>query len=188
MFNAPVMLVSDTSLTTTGANIVFNGDIQNAGSTPRALNLSAGAGDVHLVSGGSSANPLGHLDVTGNNFSLAATLWVSGYEIDAAGTVSLSVSTLRSIGGDTGSISAGGDITGSTVSEGPVDIQSGGDVLDDQHHFVRPDHDRHRRERWWPISRRQWWSSLPTLRVNLTGGSPNVDLDVPGGNIDGQLR
>ena len=129
VFNAPVMLLSDTSLTTTGANIVFNGDIQNAGSTPRALNLSAGAGDVHLVSGGSSSNPLGHLDVTGNNFSLAATLWVSGYEIDAAGTVSLSVSTLRSIGGDTGSISAGGDITGSTVSEGPVDIQSGGDVL-----------------------------------------------------------
>ena len=81
------------------------------------------------MSGGSSTNPLGRLDVSADNFSLAATMWVTGYEIDAAGSVSLSVSTLRSVGGDTGVINAGGDITGSTVAEGPVDIQSGGDVL-----------------------------------------------------------
>jgi len=187
VFNAPVVLLSDTSLTTTGANIVFNGDIQNAGTTPRALNLSAGAGDVHLVSGGSSANPLGHLDVTGNNFSLAATLWVSGYEIDAAGTVSLSVSTLRSIGGDTGSISAGGDITGSTVSEGPVDIQSGGDVL--MTNIIS--------------SGAITIETAGTVVANIesptvviigageapiiTGSAPHVVLDAPGGSLNGNF-
>jgi len=187
VFNAPVMLLSDTSLTTTGANIAFNGDIQNAGSTPRALNLSAGAGDVHLVSGGSSGNPLGHLDVTGNNFSLAATMWVSGYEIDAAGTVSLSVSTLRSIGGDTGSISAGGDITGSTVSEGPVDIQSGGDVL--MTNIIS--------------SGAITIETAGTVVANIesptvvligageapiiTGSAPHVVLDAPGGSLNGNF-
>ena len=129
VFNAPVVLLSATSLSTAGANIVFNGDVQNAGATPFALNLSAGSGDVLMVSGGSAANPLGHLDVAADNFNLTGTMWVSGYEIDAAGSVALSTSTLRSVGSNVGSISAGGDITGSTVTEGAVDIQSGGDVL-----------------------------------------------------------
>jgi filamentous hemagglutinin family protein len=187
MFNAPVVLLSDTSLSTAGANIVFNGDIQNAGATPRALSLSAGTGNVSLVSGGSSANPLGHLDVTGNNFSLAATMWVSGYEIDAAGTVSLSVSTLRSIGGDSGSISAGGDITGSTVSEGPVDIQSGGDVL--MHNIIS--------------SGGITIDTAGTVVANIesptvviisageppivTGSAPHVVLDAPGGSLNGNF-
>ena len=130
VFNAPVVLLSDTSLSTAGANIVFTGDVQNAGATAFALNLSAGPGDVLMVSGGSAANPLGHLDVAANNFSLAGTMWVSGYEIDAAGSVALSTSTLRSVGtSNTGSISAVGDITGSTVTEGAVDIQSDSSVL-----------------------------------------------------------
>lgn len=124
MFNAPVMLLSDTSLTTTGANIVFNGDIQNAGGTPRALNLSAGTGDIFLTSGGSSANPLGRLDAASNNFTLAGTLWVSGYEIDALGAVALSDTTLRSVGEILSLINAGGGITGSTVTQGAVTIQS----------------------------------------------------------------
>jgi len=187
MFNAPVVLLSDTSLSTAGANIVFSGDIQNAGSTPRALTLTAGTGNVSLVSGGSSTNPLGYLDVTGNNFSLAATLWVSGYEIDAAGTVSLSVSTLRSIGGDSGSISAGGDITGSTVSEGPVGIQSGGDVL--MTNIIS--------------SSGITIDSAGTLVANIesptvviissgapvdvTGSAPNVVLDAPGGSLTGNF-
>ena len=124
MFNAPVMLLSDTSLTTMGANIVFNGDIQNAGGTPRALNLSAGTGDILLTSGGSAANPLGRLDASSNNFTLAGTLWVSGYEIGALGAVALSDTTLRSVGEILSLINAGGGITGSTVTQGPVTIQS----------------------------------------------------------------
>jgi len=187
VFNAPVVLLSDTSLATAGANIIFNGDVQNAGTAPRALSLSAGAGNVSMVSGGSSANPLGHLDVSGNNFSLAATMWVSGYGIDAAGTVSLSASTLRSVGGDSGSISAGGDITGSTVSEGPVGIQSGGDVL--MTNIIS--------------SSGITIDSAGTLVANIesptvviinsgeppivTGSAPHVVLDAPGGSLTGNF-
>lgn len=126
--NAPIVLLSDTTLVTTGANIAFNADIQNGGTTPYALRLSAGAGDVFLVSGGAAGSPLGRFEVTANNFSLLGTLWVSGYSIDALGTVALSDSTLRSLGGDGNSISAGGGVTGRTVSSGPLVIHSGAPV------------------------------------------------------------
>jgi filamentous hemagglutinin family protein len=129
VFNAPVVLHADTSLRTTGADIVFNADIQNAGATPFDLSLSSGTGDVLLTSGGSASNPLGRLRMSGDDFTLLGTLWVSGYDLDAAGDVALSDHTLRSPGGSAGSIVAGGDVTGSVVSGGKVQIQGGGDVI-----------------------------------------------------------
>jgi filamentous hemagglutinin family protein len=127
-FNAPVVLLSDTSLGTTGANITFNADLQNSGTTPRALTLSAGSGDISMVSGGIAANPLGMLDVAANNFDLTGTMWVSGYDIDALGAVALSDSTLRSVGEIINLINAGGGITGSTVTQGAVKIESAGTI------------------------------------------------------------
>jgi hypothetical protein len=125
LFSAPVVLLGDTSLATAGANISFGGDIQGA----YALSLDAGTGDVTLVSGGTQVNPLGRLEVDADNFSLQGTLWVSGYDIDALGTVALSNSTLRSVGGGgTDAINAGGDVTGSTISESGVQIQSAANV------------------------------------------------------------
>ena len=129
LFNAAVSLLGDTSLSTTGANIVFNGDIQGAGGNAYAVSLNAGTGSVSLISGGSEGSPLGRLEVQSNNFMLASTLWVTGYDIDALGIVALSNHTLRSVGGGgTDAISAGGDVTGSTISASGVQIQSGGDV------------------------------------------------------------
>jgi filamentous hemagglutinin family protein len=130
IFNAPVYLLGNTSLATTGANIAFNGDVQGFGGNPYALSLNAGTGNVTMVSGGSSGNPLGRLEVDANNFTLLSTLWVSGYDINALGTVALSDHTLRSVGGGvTNEINAGGDITGSTVAESPVQVDSGGSVV-----------------------------------------------------------
>jgi hypothetical protein len=129
MFNAPLVLLGDTSLATTGADITFNADVQTAGGAPFALTLSAGSGNVSMVSGGSSSNPLGFFDLDANHFSLAGTLWVTGYDIDALGTVSLSTSTLRSVGGTSNSINAGSNVTGSTIAEAPVQVQSGGEVV-----------------------------------------------------------
>jgi filamentous hemagglutinin family protein len=124
-FQAKTFLLGDTSLTTTGANIAFNGDIQGR----HALSLNAGSGNVSLVSGGSEADPLGRLEVDANNFTLLGTLWVSGYDIDALGAVALSNHSLHSVGGGgTDAISAGGDVTGTTTSTSAVQIQSAGSV------------------------------------------------------------
>jgi hypothetical protein len=129
LFDAPIRLLSDTSLATTGAGIALNGDIQTAGGAPYALSLNAGGGDVSMVSGGTQANPLGYFNVLADDFSLAGTLWVSGYDIDARGNVALSDHTLRSAGaGLTNVINAGGNVSGSTIAGGGVQIRSAGNV------------------------------------------------------------
>jgi filamentous hemagglutinin family protein len=133
VFNAPVSLLGDTTLATLGADITLNGDIQNAGGTARALSLLAGSGatrgNVHMVSGGTEASALGQLAVVSNAFSLDSTLWVKGYGIDALGSVALSNHTLRGQDASaTNTLNAGGDVTGSTISLGAVEITSGGDV------------------------------------------------------------
>lgn len=133
VFDAPVTLLGDTTLATQGADITLNGDIQNAGSTARALSLVAGSGttrgNVHMVSGGTEANALGQLEVVSNGFSLDSTLWVKGYGVDALGNVALSDHTLRGQDASaTNTLNAGGDVTGSTISLGAVQVTSGGDV------------------------------------------------------------
>jgi len=131
--NAPVNLLGDTTLATLGADITLNGDVQNAGGVARALHLMAGSGatrgNVHMVSGGTEANALGQFEVVSNAFSLASTLWVKGYGIDALGSVALSNHTLRGQDASaTNTLNAGGDVTGSTISLGAVQVTSGGDV------------------------------------------------------------
>jgi len=133
VFNAPVSLLGDTTLATRGANIALNGDIQNAGSAARALSLLAGSGatrgNVHMVSGGTEANALGQLEVVSNAYSLDSTLWVKGYGISALGNVALSNHTLRGQDASaTNTLNAGGDVSGSTISQGAVQVTSGGDV------------------------------------------------------------
>ncbi|MES2686009.1 MAG: filamentous hemagglutinin N-terminal domain-containing protein [Pseudomonadota bacterium] len=133
VFNAPVHLLADTTLATMGADITFNGDVQNAGSVARGLRLIAGTGatrgNVHMTTGGSAAGPLGYFDVSANSFSLASTLWVGAYKIDALGNVTLSNSTLRAQDGNAASsLNAGGDVTGSTISQGSVAVVSAGDI------------------------------------------------------------
>jgi filamentous hemagglutinin family protein len=123
LFAGPMMLDTPAAtFRTNGGNIVLDGDLQSPGGG--ALALDAGAGDVTLVSGGSAGNPLGRLEVDANNFTLQGTLWVSGYDIDALGSVALSDHTLRSIGGGAGAIEAGGYVTGGVFSDGPVFIHS----------------------------------------------------------------
>lgn len=133
LFNAPVNLLGDTTLATLGANITLNGDVQNAGSAARALRLVAGSGstrgNVHMVTGGTETNALGRFEVVASDFSLDSTLWVKGYGIDALGSVALSNHTLR--GQDatqSNTLNAGGDVSGSTISLGAVQVTSGGDV------------------------------------------------------------
>lgn len=133
VFNAPVSLLGDTTLATLGADITLNGDIQNAGGAARALSLVAGSGasrgNVHMVSGGTEADALGRFSVVSNAFSLDSTLWVQGYGIDALGNVALSNHTLRGQdAGATNTLNAGGDVSGSTISLGAVQVTSGGDV------------------------------------------------------------
>jgi filamentous hemagglutinin family protein len=133
LFNAPVRLMADTTLATTGANITLNGDVQNAGNVARGLRLLAGTGatrgNVHMTTGGSAAGPLGYFDVSANAFSLASTLWVGAYKIDALGNVRLSNSTLRAQDSSAASsLNAGGDVTGSTISQGSVEVVSAGDI------------------------------------------------------------
>ena len=185
MFNAPIVLLSHTTLSTSGANITFNADIQNVGTSPFDLTLSAGSGNILMVTGGSASNPLGYLDVSGNNYSLASTLWVTGYEIDAAGTVSLSTSTLRSVGGGSNSIDAGGDITGNTITEGPVDVRGGSDVV------------------MKIVSTSTIAVEAPAIVVEvqtpapvtvtspnppqITGSAPEVVVDAPGGTVSGSF-
>jgi filamentous hemagglutinin family protein len=130
-FDAPAMTLTQatTTFTTNGGSIMFSGDIQNADPSPHALSLAAGTGDVTLFSGGTAANPLGMLDVASNNFTLTGTLWVSGYDINALGLVTLSDHTLRQIGGGvSNTIEAGGGLTGSTIAQGSVQAHSDGDV------------------------------------------------------------
>ncbi len=133
LFNAPVSLLGDTTLATQGANITLNGDIQNAGSVASALRLVAGSGstrgNVHMVTGGTETNALGRFEVVANDFTLDSTLWVKGYGIGALGNVALSNHTLR--GQDatqSNTLNAGGDVSGSTISQGAVQVTSGGDV------------------------------------------------------------
>jgi filamentous hemagglutinin family protein len=133
LFDAPVSLLADTTLATSGADIRFNGDIQNAGSVARGLRLLAGTGatrgNVFMTTGGSAAAPLGYFDVSANSFSLDSTLWVGAYKIDALGNVRLSNSTLRAQDSSAASsLNAGGDVTGSTISQGSVEVVSAGDI------------------------------------------------------------
>ncbi|EJL90813.1 filamentous hemagglutinin family N-terminal domain containing protein, partial [Polaromonas sp. CF318] len=133
VFQAPVSLLGDTTLATLGADITLNGDIQNAGGTARALSLFAGSGanrgNVHMLSGGTEANALGQFEVVSDAFSLDSTLWVKGYGIDALGNVALSNHTLRGQDASaTNTLNAGGDVSGSTISQGAVQVTSGGDV------------------------------------------------------------
>jgi filamentous hemagglutinin family protein len=121
-FNAPVRLLGPTSLTAAAGNIAFNDDVQ--GSFDLSLRAS---GDISLVTGGSETLPLGMLTVSSNDFNLSSTLWVSGYNIDASGSVALSGHTLRALGSLDNVISAGSSVTGSTISAGNVQI-SGGNV------------------------------------------------------------
>jgi filamentous hemagglutinin family protein len=132
-FDAPVNLLADTTLTTMGANISFNGDIQNAGGVARGLRLIAGSdstrGNVHMTTGGSAGGPLGQFDVSANQFSLDSTLWVKGYRIDALGNVTLSSSTLRAQDTNAANtLNAGGNVTGSTISLGSVEVVSAGNI------------------------------------------------------------
>ncbi|MES2510571.1 MAG: filamentous hemagglutinin N-terminal domain-containing protein [Pseudomonadota bacterium] len=133
LFNAAVNLLGDTTLATTGADITLNGDIQNVGATAYGLRVIAGTGatrgNVHMATGGTAANALGSFEVSSGKFSLLDTLWVKGYKIDALGAVALSNHTLRGQDASaTNSVSAGGDITGSTVSLGSVVITSSGNI------------------------------------------------------------
>lgn len=133
LFNAPVRLLGDTTLATAGADITLNGDIQNAGGTARALRLAAGSGstrgNVHMATGGSESDALGQFDVLAGGFSLADTLWVKGYAIDALRNVTLSGHTLRAQdAAAVNTLNAGGDVSGSTINQGSVQITSGGDI------------------------------------------------------------
>jgi len=132
-FTAPVRLLADTTLATTGGDITLAGDIRNNGSTPRALTLTAGTGssraDVYLHTGGSAGNPLGRLTVLADRFTLADTLWVTGYALDALGDVALSSNTLRALdAAASNTLTTRGNVTGATVSQGAVAIVSSGNV------------------------------------------------------------
>lgn len=168
VFNAPVYLLGDTSLATTGANIALNGDIQGFGGNPYALSLNAGTGNVTLVSGGTQGSPLGKLDVEANNFTLLGTLWVSGYEIDALGSVALSGHTLNSSGGSLGTIDAGGSVTGNTASDGPVHVDSGGSVTITVNTPA-------------PV---EVHSDGP---ANVSGSTPSLLIDAPSGSASGSF-
>lgn len=133
-FDAPVRLLGDTTLTTTGADIRFNADIQSSNGLAYGLRLIAGSGgmrgNVHMVRGGTEALPIGQFEVVANRFSLADTLWVRGYRIDALGDVALSGHTLRAQdAGAANTLNAGGDVTGSTISLGSVAVVSAGDIV-----------------------------------------------------------
>jgi filamentous hemagglutinin family protein len=169
LFNALVHLLGDTSLATTGANIVFNSDIQGFGGNPYALSLNAGTGNVTLVSGGTASNPLGSLFVASNDFTLLDTLWVSGYDINAVGAVALSGHTLRSVGaGAVNEITAGGDVTGSTTAESPIGVQSGGsvDIVVNTPAPVEVHADG---------------------PANVAGSAPSLIIDAPSGSVSGDF-
>ena len=127
--HAPIRLLANTTLATQGADVVLGGDVQNAGSVPYTLALTAGVGsnrgNAYMTTGGTSANPLGLLDVDANNFTLADTLWVTAYQIDARGNVALSNHTLNATApGVTNTLAATGNVTGSTTSQGSIEVVS----------------------------------------------------------------
>lgn len=129
-FNAPITLQGDTTLSTLGGDIAFYADIQGSG---RALNLFAGSndnrGDVVMTSGGSEADPLGPLAVSAQNYDLQGTLWVDSYSIDAGADVALSSTTLRALGmAVTNKINAGGNISGSSISNAGTEVVGSGNV------------------------------------------------------------
>jgi filamentous hemagglutinin family protein len=186
VFNAPVYLLGDTSLATTGANIALNGDIQGLGGNAYALSLNAGAGDVTLVSGGSAGNPLGKLDVASNNFTLLGTLWVSGYDINALGTVALSDHTLRSVGaGVVNEITAGGDVTGSTVAESAVGVESGGSVIGS---YTAPSITVAAQETVSVAVNAPGPVAIHSEgTANVTGTAPSLVIDAPSGSVSGDF-
>jgi len=135
VFNGDLKLLADTTLATEGRDIALRGAVQNNATTAYGLTLATNAGngnnrgDVTLRSGGADGNALGQLNVTARNFTLDNTLWVRGYAIDAKGDVALSNSTLKATAaGVTSSLTAGGNVTGSTTSAGAVVLNSDGNV------------------------------------------------------------
>jgi filamentous hemagglutinin family protein len=132
-FQAPVQLLADTRLATTGADIQLDGHISNAAGGAHSLTLAAGSGsnrgNVRMTSGGSESSPLEQFDVSANRYSLSDTLWVQRYQINALGLVALSNHTLRALdAAGNNTLTTSGDVTGSTISLGSVAVQSSGDV------------------------------------------------------------
>ncbi len=128
-------LLADTTLATEGRKIELRGAVQNSGSTAYNLTLATNAGngnnrgDVTLHSGGADGNSLGLFSVTARNFTLDNTLWVGRYTVAASGDAALSNNTLRATAaGVTSSLTAGGNVTGSTTSAGSVELAGGGAV------------------------------------------------------------
>lgn len=135
VFDGGIKLLADTTLATEGRDITLRGAVQNNATTAYGLTLATNAGngsnrgDVTLRSGGADGNALGQLNVTARNFTLDNTLWVRGYAIDAKGDVALSNSTLKATAaGVTSSLTAGGNVTGSTTSAGAVVLNGDGNV------------------------------------------------------------
>lgn len=129
-------LLADTTLKTHGRDIELRGAVQNSGSAAYKLTLATNAGsgnnrgDVTLHSGGADGNALGQLDVTARNVTLDSTAWVRGYTVAATGNVALSNNTLKATAADvTSSLSAGGNVSGSTVSQGSIVVNSDGNVV-----------------------------------------------------------
>ncbi|MFN4349315.1 MAG: beta strand repeat-containing protein [Hylemonella sp.] len=132
-FQAPVQLLANTRLATTGADIQLDGHISNAAGGAYSLTLAAGAGsnrgNVSMRSGGTEISPLEQFDVSANRYSLSDTLWVQRYQINALGLVALSNHTLRALdAAGNNTLTTSGDVTGSTISLGNVAVQSSGDV------------------------------------------------------------
>jgi hypothetical protein len=128
-FNAPMVLLADTSLHTMGSGIGFNGNITTLGGSPYALNLDAGMGNITLTSGGTHDTPLGAFSTNSGSFNLLGTLWVTGFGINSSGPVALSNHSLHAVGIGANVIVAGSDVTGTASSAGDVSIASGGNVV-----------------------------------------------------------
>lgn len=135
VFDGGIKLLADTTLATQGRDIALRGAVQNNASTAYGLTLDTNAGngnnrgDVTLHSGGADGNALGQLNVTARNVTLGNTLWVRNYAIDARGDVALSNNTLKATAaGVTSSLTAGGNVTGSTTSVGGIALNSDGNV------------------------------------------------------------
>jgi len=128
-FNAPMVLLADTSLRTMGSGIGFNGNITTLGASPYALNLDAGMGNITLTSGGTHDTPLGAFSTRSGSFNLLGTLWVTGFGIHSSGPVALSNHSLHAVGIGANVIVAGSDVTGTASSAGDVSIASAGNVV-----------------------------------------------------------
>jgi filamentous hemagglutinin family protein len=128
-------LLANTTLATEGRKIELRGAVQNSGSTGYNLTLATNAGngnnrgDVTLHSGGADGNSLGQLSITARNFTLDSTLLAGLYTVAATGNVALSNNTLRATtAGATSTLTAGGNVTGSTISAGAVVLNGDGNV------------------------------------------------------------